>query len=79
MQTITATIESVTRGKNTKNGNPNLTVEVLTSSEPYPGRATFKVRNDSFLASRIVNGEFDDGEPRVFALTRSGRLDFEVV
>lgn len=79
MQTIEATIESIVkRGQNTVNGNARYTVEVLTSTEPHPGRCQFKVAPDSSLAIEIPNF-VGDRTPRTFALNERGMLSHEVV
>lgn len=72
MKTIEATIERIVkRGRNTTNGNPRLIVEILTSSEGYPGRTHIAVKGDSGLSLRIAGGMYvGDETPRTFALWR---------
>lgn len=70
MDTITAIVEEVVRKGTTQNGNPRMWVRVLTSTQGYRNRETFKVRENSSLSLMIENAEYRE-TPHVFEL--SGR------
>lgn len=73
MRTVTAIVEEVIRKGNTQNGNPRVWVKVLTSTQGYRNRETFKVRENSSLSLMIDNSEYKDA-PHVFELSSRGSI-----